>query len=42
MVTGICTRLTVTFILSVSKEIRKKKLLMIPDLGEGVAYFWSV
>lgn len=34
MVTGICTRLIVTFILAVSKEIRKEKLVVIPDLGE--------
>lgn len=34
MVTGICTRLIVTFILSVSKETRMEKLIETPDLGE--------
>lgn len=34
MLTGICTRLIVTFRLSVSKEMRKEKLIVMPDLGE--------
>lgn len=34
MVTGICTRLIVTFVLSVSKEIRKEKLVVISNLVE--------
>ena len=33
MVMGICTRLTITFILSVSKELKKEKLIVIPDWG---------
>lgn len=34
MLTGICTRLIVTFRLSVSKEMRKEKLIVMPDFGE--------
>lgn len=34
MVTGVCTRLIVTFMLSVNKKIRKEKVVMIPDLGK--------
>lgn len=30
--------MTVTFMLSVSRDVKKEKLV-IPDLGEGVAYF---
>ena len=39
MVAGICTKLTVTFILSVSREVKKEKLVVIPDLGEGSSLF---
>lgn len=39
MVIGICTRLTITFIHSVSKELRKEKLIVIPGLGERITSF---
>lgn len=39
MVIGICTRLTVTFIHSVSKELRKEKLIAMPDLEERITSF---
>lgn len=39
MVAGICTRLTVTFIHLVSRGVRREKLVVIPDLGEGSSLF---
>lgn len=39
MVAGICTKLTVTFMLSVSREVKKEKLVVIQIWGKGVAYF---
>ena len=38
MVAGICAKLTVTFMLSVSRDVKKEKLV-IPDLGEGSSLF---
>lgn len=38
MVIGVCTRPTVTFILSISREVRKEQLV-IPDLGEEGSLF---
>lgn len=41
MVMGICTRLTITFILSESKELKKEKLIVIQDWGGGDNVFSS-
>lgn len=37
MLTGICKRLIITFRLSVSKEIRKEKLIVIQIWGKRAA-----
>ena len=39
MIAGICTKLTVTFMLSVRREVKKEKLVVIPNLGEGSSLF---
>lgn len=39
MVAGLCTRPAVTFMLSGNREVRKEKLAVIPDLGEGGSLF---
>ena len=39
MIAGICTKLTVTFMLSVRREVKKEELVVIPNLGEGSSLF---